>query len=510
MEKDYLDISRARELKNPKEKFFYRLLELLPGVISWATLALAFFLSWLAPVAAAIFIIVFDLYWLLRVFYLSVHQAVSFSQMRKNMKIDWLEKARQINGWQKIYHLVILPAYKEEKEIIKLSLKSLADSDYPKDKLMVVLATEKRAGEDMQRTARELEKEFGGIFFKFLVTVHPDDLPGEIAGKGSNEAWAIKEINDKIIEPLKMDKEKIIVSGFDVDTRPYPRYFACLTCRYLREKNPLRSSFQPIPVYNNNVWLAPAFSRIVATSNTFWQMMQQERPEVLVTYSSHSMPFKTLEEVGYPKNIVSDDSRIFWKAYLYYDGDYQVVPLHYPVSMDAVLTKNLARTVLNQYKQQRRWAWGCNDIPFLVFGFIKNKKVPLSKKIVHLYNIFDGFWSWATAALLIFFLGWLPLMLGSESFNVSLLSYNLPILTRNLMTLSMFGMILSAILSLMILPPRPRGFSPFKNVFIVLQWFFLPLTLIIFGALPALDSQTRLMLGKYLGFWPTEKVAYIK
>jgi len=503
----YINIARAQDLENPKERVLYRLLEILPGFLSWATLILALLLSWKLPVGAAIFIILFDFYWLLKVIYLSFHQVASFFQMRKNLKINWLEKIKNIEGWERIYHLIILPTYKEERKIIESSIEALVNSDYPKEKMMVVLAVEERAGSEIQKMAKEIEKKFSKSFYKFLVSLHPKNLPNEIPGKGSNESWAIKVASEKIIKPSNIKKEDIIVSSFDIDTRPYPRYFSCLTFRYLTAENPQRSSFQPIPVYNNNIWLAPAFSRLVATSNTFWQMMQQERTELLVTYSSHSLPFKVLEEVDYPKNVVSDDSRIFWKAYLFYDGNYKVIPLHYPVSMDAVLAKNLYRTIINQYKQQRRWAWGCNDMPFLIFGFLKNNKINLAKKFQHLSNIFDGFWSWATTALLIFFLGWLPLILGGESFGGTLLSYSLPRLTRSLMTLAMTGMVVSAVLSFLMLPPKPKNFGIIKNVVFIFQWLLLPLTLIVFGAIPALDSQTRLILGKYLDFWPTEKIS---
>jgi hypothetical protein len=239
-------------------------------------------------------------------------------------------------------------------------------------------------------------------------------------------------------------------------------------------------------------------------------MIQQERSENLTTYSSHSTPAKVFFEVGYPANVVSDDSRIFWKAYLNYDGNYRVIPIYYLVSMDAVMAKNSLRTILNQYKQQKRWAWGCTEIPYMMFGFLNNKKISLRAKIGHLYTVIDGFWSWATAALLLFLLGWLPILLGGDKFNFSVLSFNLPILTGRIMTFSMIGMIISAILSTMLLPPIPKTMKWYVRLFkkstVFLQWIFLPITLIVFGSVPCLDAQIRLMLGKYMGFWVTEKV----
>ncbi|MDI6591451.1 MAG: glycosyltransferase family 2 protein [Patescibacteria group bacterium] len=506
MLKNYLNLSRAQDLQNPKERFLYRCFEIFPGFLSWITLGGAFILSWLAPAIVAIFILIFDIYWLLRISYLSFHQIASYLKMKKHLRTNWLFKLEKIGNWKDIYHLIILPMYKEGIETVRPTCQALFDSNYPKQKIIVVLATEERAEKEAQKVAKQIEKEFGEKFFRFLITVHPKDLIGEIPGKGSNLNWAINQAKEKIIDPLKIPYQNIILSGFDIDTRIFPQYLACLTYYYLTTKLPQRTSYQPIPVYNNNIWQAPAFSRVIATSSTFWQMIQQERPEQLVTYSSHSMPFKIFEEIKYPSNLVSDDSRIFWKSYLHYNGDYRVLPLYYPVSMDSVVAKNLFRTIVNQYRQQRRWAWGVENIPYLFYNFLKNKKIPLREKIRHSLNILDGFWSWATAAFLIFFLGWLPLILGGEEFNVSLLSYSLPRLTGNIMTVAMIGMIVSAIISMSLLPPRPSGYSRWKNLSMVLQWLLLPITLIVFGAFPALDAQTRLMLNKPLGFWVTEKI----
>lgn len=507
VKQDYLDIARATDIKNRKDRVLYRFFETIPGTLSLGTLIGVLVFSWLFPAAVAIFMICFSFFYLLKIIYFSLHQIIGYFKTRGHMHTDWLKELKKIRGknWKKIYHIVILPTYNEGKKIMQESLEALVKSNYPKERLIVVLSTEERAGKKFKEYAREMEKEYAGHFFRFLLVEHSEGITGEIAGKGSNVAYAGGEAQ-KLVDTLKIPHENTIVSSFDIDTKVYPQYFSCLTYYYLTQENPDRASYQPVPVYNNNIWRVPFFSRVVSTSNTFWQMIQQERPEKLTTYSSHAIPGKVFFEVGYPANVVCDDSRIFWRAYLHYNGDYRVVPMYYLVSMDAVDSPSFLKTVLNQYRQQRRWAWGAAEIPYAMFGFLKNKKISLVKKITHVYTLLDGYWSWATAALLLFILGWLPILLGGDKFNFTVLSFNLPILTGRIMRISLFGMLISAILSTMLLPPLPKGVRSFKKVTVFLQWVFLPVTLIIFGSIPALDAQIRLMIGKYLGFWNTEKV----
>ena len=393
--KDYLDLSKAPDVEGFSDRALYRFFEMIPGLISLGTLFGVLIFSWLFPSGVAIFIICFCFYYLFRIFYFSLHQIVGYFKVKSNMKKDWLRELKKVRekDWKDIYHVIILPTYEESKEIIEESITTLEKSNYPKEKMIVVLALEERAGKFYEEQANIIANKYSSKFFKFLVAVHPNQIVGEIGGKGSNTAYAGKEVKEKIIDKLCINYENILISTFDIDTKVFPQYFACLTWHYLTEENPINASYQPVPVYNNNIWSASAFSRVVSTSNTFWQMIQQERSEKLTTYSSHSTPAKVFFDVGYPANVVSDDSRIFWKAYLYYDGNYRVVPIYYLVSMDAVMAKNFWRTILNQYKQQKRWAWGCSEIPYILFGFVKNKKIPIGRKIGHIYTIIDGFWS---------------------------------------------------------------------------------------------------------------------
>ncbi len=521
---DYLKIGRAVELRG-RDRKIYRFLEMLPGILSWGTLIVLLLFSYLKPVWVAYFIVVFDVYWLLLVLYLGLHLLAAYRKIRASNKIDWSSAvaalaagegreelprdcpARRGVNWQDIIHLVIFPTYNESLSVVRSSFKALAGDDYPKDKLIVVLAIEARAGEEARRRAQAIKEEFGNQFGHFLITVHPADIVGELSGKGANQAWAARAAKREVIDAVGLDYDKILVSVFDIDTVIKRGYFFCLTHKFLTVSNPYRASYQPVPVYHNNVWQAPFFARVAASSNTFWQMMQQIRQEKLATYSSHSMTWRALVDIGFwSTNMVSEDSRIFWHCFLFYRGDYRVEPLHFPVSMDVTMDETFRQTIKSLYKQQRRWGWGAENIPYLLFNVIKEwpklpKRKTFDKILVQIY----GFHSWATNALIIAVIGWMPLILGGDRFNVTVLSGNLPAVTRTLMTCAMVGLVVSAIVSTLLLPKKPEKYGPGKRLTMVLQWLILPVSIIVFGAVPGLEAQTRLMLGKYLGFWVTPK-----
>ncbi len=505
MEK-YLRIGKASDLKEGKDRVVFRFFEMVPGLLSWGALFLVVFLSWYKPLWVSLFIIAFVIFWLLRTIYFSFHLWTAYRKIEKNQKKDWIKELDLLPlEWEKTYHLVIVPMYKESLQILRGTFKALEDSDYPKDKMIVVLACEEKVRDFVSERSEKVKEEFGSKFLSFDITWHPENLKGEIPGKGSNETWAAKKAKDKI-DSLGIDYKDVVFSSFDADTCVKPGYFSCLTYFYLTSSAPTRTSFQPVPLFTNNIWQAPVISRVFSFSSTFWHSMNQERPEKIITFSSHSMSFKALVDVGFKQtNVVSDDSRIFWQCFLKYDGDYRAEPLYYPVLMDANAAKSFWRTLINIYKQQRRWAFGVGDIPYFLFGFLKNKKIPFSKKVSLGLEMIEGHFSWATASIMIFLLGWLPLVLGGGDFSHSLISYNLPVVVSRIMTVSMLGLIGSAYLSLLLLPPRPPKYGKLKYPFFVLGWALFPVIMIFFTALPALDAQTRWLTGKYLGFWPTEK-----
>lgn len=521
---DYLKVGKATDLVGG-EKFLYRLFEILPGFLAFATLIALIIFSYFKPVGVAFFIIAFNVYWLLLVLYLALHLLAAYRTLKGNTKIDWQLKCKNLSEQKfsseqennclarlglkcsDLWQLVILPSYNEDIKIIKGALEAILNDNYDKEKMIICLALEERAGESVYQKAEFLKKEYQDKFKHFIITFHPDNIEGELKGKGANQAWAVKEVKRNIIDPEKIDYNNILVSVFDIDTVIKPGYFHVLAYKFLSVNNPYRSSYQPIPVYHNNIWSAPFFSRVAAASNTFWQMMMQIRPEMLVTYSSHSMTFKALVDIGFwSTKMVSEDSRIFWHCLLYYKGDYRVEPLHFPVSMDITADKSFYKTALSLYKQQRRWAWGAENIPYLIFNTIKKwKKLEKRKFIYHILIQLYGFHSWATNALIIAAVGWMPLLLGGDRFKTTVLSGNLPSITSTLMSIAMVGLLFSAIISALLLPKRPVKYPFYKKVLVLGEWIFVPFTIILFGALPCLDAQLRLLRGKYMGFWVTPK-----
>lgn len=524
-----------------------RFWETLPGLQFWLVFCGALLLSYFKPVWAALFIICFDLYWVLKAVNVAAHLLSSYYKFQYFVTVNWLDRVKQLSdvkqlseklaeqallakgvektynsqeslrlqkllaqgkrsvSFNNLYHLVLIPFTNEGFEVLNSTLSAIAGVNYQKQtNMMVVLASEERAGAASQECAQKIKLLYEKFFYKFFITVHPDALPNEIKGKSANASYAVSQILPEL-KKLNIKPEQVLISNFDSDTIVHPQYFARVTYEFLTADKPFQKSFQPIAIYNNNIWDSPAIIRVVSVSNSFWQFTESSRPDRLRTFSSHSMSLKTLIEVGlWEKNIVNEDGFIYWQCYLHFNGDYQVVPLFIPISLDTCLAATTWQTLKNQYKQKRRWAYNVEYYPHLVPQLIKSK-ARFWDKTYKLYQYVEGNFNWATASIMISTLGWMPLLLGGQAFGQSVVGYNLPLATKTLMTIATGFLIFSVYINLVLLPPRPKKYSVWRSVVMYLQWFLVPIASVIFGSLPAIEAQTRLMLGQYLEFWVTPK-----
>ncbi|MBN1779360.1 MAG: glycosyltransferase family 2 protein [Candidatus Buchananbacteria bacterium] len=489
----------------------YRFFEMMPGFLVWLTFIAVIALSLFKPILAIYFIIAFDAYWVLRILYMLIYLLMSWFKYRSAIKVDWFAKLKNVANHEQYYHFIVMPTYKEPYSVVEQPFNALIESNYDLKKMIVVLAGEQRDIQNFEIIAEKIKEKFSNYFFNLIITVHPKDLPDELPGKGSNTHYAAKATQG-YIDSLGIDYKNIIVSNFDIDTLVHPQYFACLTYQYATHPNPTRASYQPVAIYNNNVWESNPIIRVVASSTTFWLFTDLSRPERLFTFSSHSMSYKTLVDVGFwDKTIVTEDSRIFLQGFVHYNGDYQTVPMYIPVYMNTVDIGRFWRSLVNQYKQMRRWAWGVEHFPWMVKQFFfkdgEGRNIPLRKKLIYLWNQTEGVYSWATAPIVILLAGYLPLHLATPAVRATALFQNAPFILSTLMRASMLGLIVIAVLYTLMLPRPPKNHAFKDYAIMLLQWLLVPVTLIIFGSIPAADAQTRMILGgKFrLGFWVTEK-----
>jgi len=539
-----------------------RFLEVIPALLTWGTIIGMIVFSMFVPTWVAIFIIAFDIYWIHRTIFIAFYSIRSYRRLKQGQTIDWLARCRGVSGnleqykkdiaqriilgkahlhetaqhnkrkeikariaqdrlllqrldhikeddvmpWEDVLHVVMLPTATEGPENIDPALAALRDSHYPNDKIIILLATEEREdAEKRKKKVAVLKEKYGTDFRDFIVSVHKV-ADGEMKCKASNATYAAKKLQ-KYLDEKNIDYKRVVLSNFDCESVAHPEYLAALTFEYIIDPKRLQYAYQPIPLYHNNLWETNAFVRVIVTSSSFWHMFQATRRE-MVTFSSHAEAFDTLVKVNFwPVNMISEDSIIYWKGYAYFDGAYAVKPLYVPVSMDAVLAENYWKTIINQYKQKRRWAYGIENFPIIMRAIWPNKKIATWEKLRIAFEMLEGHHSWATAPFILAFLGWLPLIFGGPEFNQSTIAHNLPIVTRTLMTIAMMGLTVSIALSFLLLPKRPAHIPRRKYVYMLLQWGLVPIIAPFLGAMPAIESQTRILIKKYFTeFWVTEKM----
>jgi hypothetical protein len=520
-------------------------------------------LSLVRPVWVAYFIIAFDLYWMIKSVRLSGNLVRGYRRLRLAEKVNWngrlewlkdpsrfsvqaqneleklltehpevkrkwwlrdtaarkryrvltddLEQLRELKDHEHalmnpdtIYNAVILATYNESIDILEPSVRAMTEVDFPLDRLMLVIAYEERGGAETEANAKLLIERYGSRFALAMAVKHPNGMPGEVIGKGGNITFAGRKLTEEV-RRRKIDPEQVVVTTFDSDHRASTNYFSYLTYVYAKDPNRIRKSYQPIPMFYNNIWDAPAPMRVIATGNSFWLLMETMRPHRLRNFAAHAQSLAALITTDYwSVTSIVEDGHQFWRTYFAYDGDHKVVPVFTPVYQDAVLAKTYLRTFKVQFLQLRRWAWGVSDFSYVVRHSINNRKIPWSNKLVQIGRLLEGHFSWATAPLILTFVAWLPLYLNRQ-FSYQALAHNLPIITSRILTVASITIAITIFISLLSLPPKPARYKKVRFLSMIAQWALLPVTSMGFSALAAINAQTRLMFGKYLEFYVTEK-----
>lgn len=524
-----------RDIEIPYESerhFHYRLFEILPGAITWSMIALPFVLSAISVTAAAIFILAYLLIYIIRAIAVALTAMRGYRQMKKYVRIDWPVLNQELDQgkirssevrrpkWHyenlqqslvqplkikpsQVLHAVIIATYKESEDVLEPTIKAVINSAYDTERIIFILAYEERGGESTEKLAHKLVGKYKDSFYDAMAIKHPKDIPGEIIGKGGNVTYAGRELK-KYVEEHKIDPLNVIVTTLDADNRPHRYYFAVLTYAYCSCPDPVRASFQPVAMYTNNIWDAPAPMRVIAVGNSLFNIVLSLRPHILRNFSSHAQGLVSLIETDFwSVRTIVEDGHQFWRSYVRFDGDYRVYPLYLPIYQDAVLAETLKGTLRGQFIQLRRWTWGASDIAYLADkGFFHKNRIPKLDLVAKFLRLAEGHVTWAVGPLITLGAGFIPALFNAQSFAAN----ELPLIASRVQNIALIGGAAALFVCLKTLPPRPLRYKRRRTLWMVLQWIWLPVTTVAYNALAALNSQTRLMFGWYLSkFDVTEK-----
>jgi cellulose synthase/poly-beta-1,6-N-acetylglucosamine synthase-like glycosyltransferase len=509
----------------------YRFFEMLPGLTTWTILLMPFVLGILKPILTVYLLVAYLLIWFMKGVSMNLRVLQGWKTMQTHMKLPWehllseLETGK-INGhakrpkWHyanlkrlsanpspiipsKIVHVMMIATYNEHRDVLEPTVQSLLASDYNMKKVILVFAYEERGGAAIKQTVTDLAVEYGSKFRDVLVVEHPDKLPGEVIGKGPNITFAGRKVQQYLVEH-KIDPLNVLVTTLDSDNRPHKSYLGALSYTYAVSPDPIHTSYQPIPLFTQNIWDAPAPMRVIATGNSFWMLVSCMRSHSLRNFSAHAQPMQALLETDFwSVRTIVEDGHQFWRSYFKFDGKHEVFPIFVPIYQDAVFAGGYIKTLRAQFIQLRRWAWGCTDVAYVVhMGFYRKNNISKFKLIAKFWRLFEGHVSWATAPLLILGAAFIPAFLNPNSYAAT----QLPITASRIESLALVGIWVTFFLSFKALPPKPARYKHHRTVFMVLQWVLLPVTTVLYNGLSGLNAQTRLLTGFYLGkFDVTEK-----
>lgn len=483
-----------------------RLLEILPGFVSWSMILFPVWGSFVVPLAVAYYIIAFDVYWLYRSITLAGLALLSHFRIRASETYDWMGDVSGFADWKNVFHAVIIPNYQEPGKTLARTLRSLANQTLPAKQIIPVIAFEQRAGEELNKEREvALRREFTGIFAKLIFSYHPGDIPGEVVGKSANSAWGAREVALEIERHKNWNSEMMTVSSADADVVFHPNHFAAVTFKFLDNPARYRRIWQGAVVFYNNIekiaWPMRVFNRVASV--VYMGLLM--RPDRLINFSTYTLSWHLLSEIGsWDTDVIPEDYRLFFKAYFATGGEVEVEPIFLPIMADAAESIGFWNTFVNTYEQVKRWAWGASDDAYIIKQYILDDRAPFLDKTIRVFKVLEDHFLWPVNWFILTLGATLPPLIN-ENFGRTMIGKTLPQVSSAILTASMVSLLVVIFVDWRS-KPKVVGLSVWRRIFSPFEFILLPVVGFFFSALPGLDAHARLMMGRYIEYRTTEKV----
>ena len=496
-------MEKVRDFIN-NDRRFHRLLEILPGFVSWNLILFPFWGSFVFPTVVAYLVLAFDVLWFYKSASAGVAAIISYFKIEAAKKYNWLNDIQTLPNFDKVYHIHLIVNVNEPSHILERSMEAIASQDFPRERLVVVLAMEEREKGAIEK-AEALIKKYEGRIGRIYYTLHPL-LTGEVRGKSSNESYAARWVKKKLVDEEGLDINFLTITTSDADSVMHAKYYTYLTWSFLTSSDPYHRIWQGAVCFYNNIWRVALISRVLNSINTIWQMAQLSRRDRIINYSTYSLSLKMVDEVGYwDTDVIPEDYRMFFKCFFRLGGKVEVEPIFLPINADAAESVTLRKTLINQYFQQQRWAWGVSDDPLFIKWWLTRTEVPFWNRTVRVAKVLSDHFFWPVNWFIVTLGANLPIIFN-PGFSQTVLGQMLPKVSSFILTLCLFFLVIIIIVDSKSRPERPQGERGYRRIIEYLGWPLLPIIGFFLGALPGIDAHTRLMLGKYLEYRVTEKV----
>ncbi|KAH7257149.1 glycosyl transferase family group 2-domain-containing protein, partial [Fusarium tricinctum] len=265
-----------------------------------------------------------------------------------------------------VVHAIVIPNYKEESDTLRETLDVLASHPQAHYSYDVYLGMEQRES-NADTKALGLIQEFAKKFRSLDFTLHPSDIPGESAGKGSNIGWAARKLSERYSATVR---KNVIITGIDADSHLSSNYFTLLTNMHLSYSETALTTIYSAPIiFDRNAHSVPA---VVRVADILWCAAGMSglypKSSISPPTSVYSLPLDLVDRVGgwdCGSEAIGEDLHMYIKCFFVLNGNLTSRVIYSPVSQSNVTGGGgLWKDARARYKQALRHMWGALDTGF--------------------------------------------------------------------------------------------------------------------------------------------------
>ncbi|MFZ5424459.1 MAG: hypothetical protein ACOZAO_01545 [Patescibacteria group bacterium] len=502
----------VREFVIKYDKQVHRLLEIIPGMLTWAFILSPVWLSLIYPEAVVYLLTFITVYWSYLAVKGTLGSIMGYIKYKNELKVDWMLECSKLEfstlpdkktlpkNLESIKHFILIPVVNEPVAVLKPAIDAVFNQTFPVNQTTLVFTAEEKYQDQVKANVLEAIGDRIDKLEQFMFFVHPAGIPGEAIGvAAANRTWGAKHAVQKLVNENQPIRD-FIFTTIDCDHVLHEQYIARLTHLYLTsDKRDNRFYSSAVYTFNNNSWDVPTLMRMEAsfvTIGTLSDWAFHDNAPTKDNFAAYSTSLQTLIDADYWDPALGiDDTIYYWRAFFARNGDYVGTPHYIPFSADAVQGKTFLESHVSMYKQLLRWGYGVIDFPLSVKGFLTNKEVSLSKKIMWTMKHLHKRILLVNMVFLMTF-GFGIATLTNPNIKQTSFAYSLPDMMSVILTFTMVFFVPGIIIRSKISRPMPKTWPVWKKALVFLESPLVIVNLLTYSFIPYVDAQTRMMLGK--------------